>query len=581
MAKHSAPGQQNWGVLVITALVLVLLVVGGISAYQVLNRGGGDSTSGGGSTSTGGVGDDAEGESGTGSGGEEGANGPDSCAQVTVWSAPELMPAVEAAVDRATDDCHSFAVVSRETAIALAALKSGEGPDVWLPSSTAWAQLAQAADVDLEIGDPVAASPVLLAGHPALVEGLGDLGITPESTFPELVQRYQEAVTGGGSEVSLRLGDPRTDPASLALLTSSADQLGGLAEPGSPGRNLLVLLAQTSIKGDPLAVVRSEPTTLVPVTEQQFVAAVGDGQELAGMALEGGVGTVTMPLVRLGDAGHGPGVDALEGELTSEQAAADLLELGLRAGADAAAPQAEGLPEGLVVDLTPPDAQTTAVLAQTWAVIAPQSRILTLIDISGSMEVVVGDGLTRIDLTRQAAQTALSVVPGQTAIGLWYFATALDGDGDDDVREVAPVRPLNEDVRNGVTQKDLLLAETEKLTLDILEGDTGLHDALWAGYQYMQESYSPDAISSVLLLTDGINDDSTGGLSEDEAVDLLTEAREAGDRPVTVVLIGIGEDVDAEALDRLATAAGGESLVLRDPRELPQVFVDVVARRAS
>ena len=50
---------------------------------------------------------------------------------------------------------------------------------------------------------------------------------------------------------------------------------------------------------------------------------------------------------------------------------------------------------------------------------------------------------------------------------------------------------------------------------------------------------------------------------------------------MTVVLIGVGPDVDADALDRLATAAGGESLVLTDPRELPQVFVDVVARRAA
>ena len=61
----------------------------------------------------------------------------------------------------------------------------------------------------------------------------------------------------------------------------------------------------------------------------------------------------------------------------------------------------------------------------------------------------------------------------------------------------------------------------------------------------------------------------------------IEQAREEGDRQVTVVLIGVGPDVDADALDRLATAAGGESLVLTDPRELPQVFVDVVARRAA
>ena len=242
------------------------------------------------------------------------------------------------------------------------------------------------------------------------------------------------------------------------------------------------------------------------------------------------------------------------------------------------APGVEGVPADLETGADEPDTEVTAALAQTWALIAPQSRILTLIDISGSMEAPVDGDTTRIDLTREAAQTALSVVPGQTAIGLWYFATALDGDTD--YRSVVPLRPLNEEVRAGVTQQDLLLAETDQLDPGILTGDTGLHDALWAAYEQMQATYSPEAISSVLLLTDGINDDSTGGLSEDEVVDLLSRARARGERPVTVVLIGMGPEVDAEALGRLAGAAGGESFVLRDPRELPQVFVDVVARRA-
>ena len=200
------------------------------------------------------------------------------------------------------------------------------------------------------------------------------------------------------------------------------------------------------------------------------------------------------------------------------------------------------------------------------------------IDISGSMSDEVADGTTRIDLTRQAAQTALSVIPEQTAVGVWYFATALDGELDH--VEAAPLRPLEEEVGE-VTQQEVLLGVTADLGVDTLQGDTGLHDSLWAAYSAMQDEDVDDAISSVLMLTDGINDDPTGGLSEDEVVALLEQAREEGDRQVTVVLIGVGPDVDADALDRLATAAGGESLVLTDPRELPQVFVDVVARRAA
>ena len=554
----------------VTAAVVLLLAVG-FALMLLLDRGGDDSsgTAGDGAVQT----DDAS---------RSGAvfDGPPRCDPVTVWSAPELLPAVESAVERAAaqaQGCFSYAVVARETPTFQAQLRDGEEPDVWLPSSTAWAQLAEEAGVDLEVGETVASSPVLLTGRPEVVAGLGELGVTSEATFVQLVQQYQQAVTGGGTDLALRLGDPRTDAASMALLGSASDQLGGLSEPGSPGRNLLVLLAQTSIRGDTLAAVRSEPATLAPATEQQIGRALDEGDELQGIALEGGVGTVTMPFVRVGDTGSPDAVDALEQQLLSEEAAADLLELDLRPGTGEQAPGVEGVPEGIQVQPAAPDPQVSFLLASTWAVIAPQSRILTLVDISGSMEAEVGD-TTRIDLTREAAQTALAVLPGQTAIGLWYFATGLDGDTDHE--EAVPLRPLNEEVRSGVTQRDVILAEIEDLGVDTLQGDTGLHDSLWAAYQFMQEDSRPDAISSVLLLTDGINDDPTGGLSEDEVVELLTEARESGDQPVTVVLIGMGPEVDEDALERLAEAAGGESFVLRDPRELPQVFVDVVARRA-
>lgn len=362
----------------------------------------------------------------------------------------------------------------------------------------------------------------------------------------------------------------------MTLLGTLGGQLD-LAD-SADGRGLLVLLAQTAVQGDPLAAL-SGPPTIVPATEQQIGRAAEEGQELVGATIGDGAGVVRLPFVTVGAPEATAAVEALRAELTSERAASDLADIDLRAGVDGAAPEVAGvpadLPAGQAADVDP--AQLGA-LAETWTVLAPQSRILTLIDISGSMDAEVADGVTRVDLTRQAAQAALSVVPEQTAIGLWFFATELQGDRD--YLDEVPVRALNEEVRSGVTQKDFLLADTERLTTDLLTGDTGLHDSLWAAYTTMQEDASPESISSVLLLTDGMNDDPGGGLSEDEVVQRLTEARDAGGSPVTVVLIGMGPDVDARALDRLATAAGGESLVLTDPRELPQVFVDVVARRA-
>ncbi len=560
MAKHSSPTSVNWVPIALVSVIALLLVVGAIGAFQLLGRGADDGATASGDGAT----TDAAGSATEDPGQQTSApvaQGDLDCTPVTVWSAPELLPAVEAAAERAADDCFSYAVVPREAATAQAALRSGEAPDVWVPGSAAWPQLMAAEGVDLEVGEVVASSPVVLAASAPAAEALAALGVSEGTTFGQLSALYREAAASGEAPVTLRVGDPRVDQASMALLAAAGAGPDGWAQAGSDARGTLVLLAQTAVQGDPLAAIAADPTTIVPVTQQQ-VAGADDDLDVQGLPL--GDSAVRMPFVRLGDTGSPQAADALEQALTSDEAAGDIEDLGLQPG-DAGGEE--------------PDAEITTALARTWTVIAPQSRILTLIDISGSMEAVVGEDTTRIDLTRQAAQTALSVVPGQTAIGLWYFATALDGDAD--YRDVVPLRPLNEEVRNGVTQKDLLLNETGKLGLDILEGDTGLHDSLWAAYTYMQERYSPEAISSVLLLTDGINDDSTGGLSEEEVIDRMTEARESGEAPVTVVLIGVGPDVDAEALDRLARAAGGESLVLRDPRELPQVFVDVVASRAQ
>lgn len=500
---------------------------------------------------------------------------------MTVWAAPALLPAVDAAATRAGDDCLEYAVVARGSGAAQSELRAGTAPDVWVPDSLAWPALVAEEGVQLEVGPTLASSPVLLTGVPEAVEGLAGLGIDEGSTWADLLGQYQQlAAAGPDAPVALRVGDPRVDPASMALLASTSAQLGGWTSGEGPGRRLLVTLAQTAVQGDPLSAVRADPRSLVPATEQQIGTAVEQGAPLQGLALAGGSGVVRMPFVRLGDPGElADAVDALERELTGDQAAQDLAELHLRAGADGPAPGVRGVPEDLTTDQAEADPQETLALARTWTVVAPQSRILALIDVSGSMAADAGDGQTRIDLTRAATQTALSVIPQQTAIGLWWFATSLDGDTDH--VEAVPMRALNQEVRSGVTQQEALLAETEDLTVDSLRGDTGLNDSLWAAYQHMQAEGDASSISSVLLLTDGINDDSTGGLSDDEVVELLTQARESGDRPVTVVLIGMGPDVDEEALARLASAAGGESFVLSDPRELPQVFVDVVARRAA
>ena len=132
-----------------------------------------------------------------------------------------IAPAVEAAVARASDDCAEYAVVSRSSASAQSALRGGEAPDVWIPGSAAYPLLASAAGVELEVGDTIASSPVLLTSTPAVMGALGDLGITPDTTWPELMSTYRELSTqGADAPVALAVPDP--------IATEVLDRLGDL-----------------------------------------------------------------------------------------------------------------------------------------------------------------------------------------------------------------------------------------------------------------------------------------------------------------------------------------------------------------
>lgn len=139
------------------------------------------------------------------------------------------------------------------------------------------------------------------------------------------------------------------------------------------------------------------------------------------------------------------------------------------------------------------------------------------------------------------------------------------------------MRPLDQQV-DGQTQRDLLARTSAGLDEEVTTGDTGLHDTILAAYQHMQEHWQDGYVSSIVLLTDGVNDDTTGGLSETELIRALTDSADP-DRPVRLILIGMGPEVGSAALDRVASAVGGASFVAEDPRDIGAVFVQAFAAR--
>src|SRR3546814_17075074 len=81
-----------------------------------------------------------------------------------------------------------------------------------------------------------------------------------------------------------------------------------------------------------------------------------------------------------------------------------------------------------------------------------------------------------------------------------------------------------------------LLSRIDSLS-SIVGGGTGLYDSVLAAYRSMQQTYDPASINSVILLTDGANDDPSS-ISLQEILDTLN-CEQDQKRPAPIIPLGV------------------------------------------
>jgi hypothetical protein len=111
-------------------------------------------------------------------------------------------------------------------------------------------------------------------------------------------------------------------------------------------------------------------------------------------------------------------------------------------------------------------------------------------------------------------------------------------------------------------------------------GDTGLYDTALAAYKTVQDSWEPGRVNSVLLFTDGKNENKDG-ISRDNLLSQLKKLQDPK-RPVRMVIIGIGNEVDRNELEAItnATSAGGV-FIAPDPAKIADIFLQAIAQRTG
>jgi hypothetical protein len=149
--------------------------------------------------------------------------------------------------------------------------------------------------------------------------------------------------------------------------------------------------------------------------------------------------------------------------------------------------------------------------------------------------------------------------------------------GDTDWTELVPTRALATDA-GGRPQRDVLTQALDSIPGRLSPGGTGLYDTTLAAVRAARANYDPTAVDSVVIVTDGKDeDDGTIGLAS-----LLQTLRGEVDasRPVKVIGIALGPDADLDALQQIATATGGAAYSAVDENDLQTVLFDALRQRS-
>jgi hypothetical protein len=511
---------------------------------------------------------------GSDSDGSSAADSGSSCSapqDLTVAAAPEIAAAVTDLAETVTTEegCPAVAVAATAPASVAAAVASDSGdvPDVWLPDSSLWMTAADqpfqgAASQD----DSVASSPLVFAVGPETAKALDD------GSRPEIADLVRAAVTG--TDLTLKVSETKQAPERVGAVVSLYDAVQGTTDARAAMTGLLrsVELTDDSPQ-DLLTGLPEEEGTAVAVSEQAMVAANRDG-DLGLVGIYPHTVAFDYPYVVLTDDDAATGLaDELRQRLRSPEGQQALQSAGFRDAAGALGADAvdESGVDSATVTPAPLQPANLALAEQAMALVQRESRLLAVLDVSGSMGWGLGGrtapGPSRVVIARTAAAQGLSLYPETTKLGLWTFPRVATVPRTH--RVVEPVTLLTAERRRSLASSLADLREVPR-------GGTPLYATTLAAARAMRESWDPERVNAVVVLSDG--KDTEGGVSLSALTSTLESFRDSA-RPVPVVTIGFGPDRDGQALAAIAEASGGAYYPADSAKDIRKVFLDALGQR--
>lgn len=484
-----------------------------------------------------------------------------SCAEGTttlnVTVDPDIAAPVQAAAERynatkphVRDHCAQVVVTPQPSAAMVAAFTSnapwnaalGPQPALWIADSSRSVELMRVPGLIEGTPAPIAVSPIALGMPDELRRALEAAQVT-WSDLPRL-QQGSLAEIGLGGWGGLRLAVPNGDDSLAAALAVGSGVSGSdpLTEEAARSGQVVSAISRLAA-GAPQAPDQAKaltdaagatdlpnaPIHAVTATEQQIKA-------------KGGL-TVFRPVGNAPVADHpaalltGAWVDQTQGLgaglFADYLRAPEQAKLFTDNGFGAAPPSGPKVPAKQVLD------RVEKVLANP--VLGVQAT--ALVDVSSSMSTADGS-LTRLANTLGALQSTMNVMPPDFGLGVWTFGKDLVGT--QPYKIVSATGPLTDAHRGEIVQSLSTVTATTTAT-------DRAYPTLEAAYRAAIAGYVSGQTNSVLLITDGPEDDSP--ITGDQ---LLTDIAAATDpaRPVRIDVIVVGNK-GTQTLQTLAQRTGG------------------------
>ncbi|MFH8735271.1 substrate-binding and VWA domain-containing protein [Streptomyces sp. NPDC017964] len=227
-------------------------------------------------------------------------------------------------------------------------------------------------------------------------------------------------------------------------------------------------------------------------------------------------------------------------------------------------------------DSEPPTDKELQETLGMWTITVQSARITVVVDASASMaNYVPGRNQSRMEVTKASMLQALATFTPEDEIGLWEFATLLDGNRD--YRKLVPTERLG-DRKGGGTQRDRL-SEAFSGLQPVPGGATGLYDTTLAAYEEATSSYRSGKFNALVVVTDGANQD-LGSISRSHLVSRLQSLADP-QHPVPLIAIAVGPDADKDEVEQIAGATGGSGHQVSDPAQIHAVILKAIVEAGA